>query len=251
MTYNAFPPQPTPPRPRGPLALIVATVLVAGACGGGLAYAYLTADKADRTAKTTVWKPPGPKDKDTAGGPLTVHTGLGTKLLPIPDNYSAGPDIDEFGNDAELTSKQATALFKQSGRGLPRAERREFDKYVDRMKLKGIAMRSYAYSSDVLIEIQLAEMTRRSATDFTAFEAELNERIGSAKGPGIDGYKDARCFVRKTESDDKLQVMDCTATTGNILVSFSAYGVKPLNKTDAASLLKKQLDHIKSPGEAA
>ncbi|MEV6106821.1 hypothetical protein AB0M28_19200 [Streptomyces sp. NPDC051940] len=254
------PPQPPPGAPEPPaaprrrggrLALVLGAVLVLGAAGGGLTYTYLQADKADRTAPTKIWQRPAADKDDKAGDALTAHTGLGKKLLPVPDGYYGGPDIAEFGNDAEMSSKQAVALFKQSGRGLPRSERREFGKYVDRMKLDGLAMRSYTEGSELVVEIQLAQMSKRAVHDYVSFETRLNQRIGSTKGPSISGYKDAKCFVLKGESGDKLQVMDCIAERDDILVSFTAYGTKPLDKKAAAALLKKQLDYIESPGEAA
>ncbi|MFC7218661.1 hypothetical protein ACFQLX_10850 [Streptomyces polyrhachis] len=250
MNPYGFPPE--APRTRRPVALIAAAALALLAAGGGLGYAYLEADGADRSARTRVWQaPPAAKDTDGSSGEATAHTGLGRTLLPVPEGYTSGPDIGEFGNDVELSGRQAAALFKQGGRGLPNSDRREFTRQVDRMKLEGLAMRSYTKGTRLTVEINIARMSPRATRDFAAFKTRLNQRRSSTRGPAIEGYKDARCFVMKTESDDKLQVMDCTVAKGDTLVTFTAYGVKPLDRKAAAALLAKQLDHIDSPGEAA
>ncbi|MBA4866739.1 hypothetical protein H1V43_36690 [Streptomyces sp. PSKA54] len=64
-------------------------------------------------------------------------------LLPYgTDGYTRGPDIDEFGSDAELSGPQAAALRKESISDLPRSQRRQLEKEIDKLRIQGMAMRS-------------------------------------------------------------------------------------------------------------
>lgn len=68
-------------------------------------------------------------------------------------------------------------------------------------------------------------------------------------GPKITGHTHASCVLPPNDKKDKLDAMFCTAYEGGVLISFNAYGAKPFDKSEVANLLKKQLDHITSPGE--
>jgi hypothetical protein len=170
----------------------------------------------------------------------------------MPPGYHLGPDIEGHGNDTVLSSKQAEALFKESVRGLPPDLRREQSRAITKLRLKGLAYRSYASdSNDLVVETQLAQMAnKRGAEGLSQYQAEMSERLGGfTKGPKIEGHKNARCFVVPKESDDLIDLMMCTATKDDLLVSTTAYGAD-MNKGDVADLLKDQMDHIIAPGES-
>lgn len=252
---------PAPSRKGGRLLLAALPfVLVLGAAGGAVAYTVHTAGGADRTAKTTVWqKPDGAPGKDPAGDVSAgrASTELSKLLLPVPAGYTLGPDSGGDGNDSETSGKKATAALKETGRGLAGKQRRELDKRIDKLKIQGVAVRTYsADSADLAIETKITKMRDRKAVrDTYLFRQELLESVGVfRKGPAVKGHKHAACFLMPKEKDAEgdaveLDGMQCTAYDGELSVSLMATGTKPFDKTAVVDLLKDQLDHIASPGE--
>lgn len=245
-----------PGRPRRALVPALTALLVLGAAGGGLAYTKMTVDGADRSAPTRVWKEPRktPSDDDPAPDPLRGRSdsALRKKLLPVPEDFSLGPDIAEFGNDAELSGRQARALVEESGRGLPAKQRREHRKYVEKLRLQGVVMRSYASNTlGVTVEVQISRMANEKAVrEMSEFRSRLFEAVPVFRdGPEIKGHKNARCFLPPKDSEVELETMFCTAHQGELLISFSVDSTKPFPKSTVTKLLKDQLDHLESPGE--
>jgi hypothetical protein len=172
--------------------------------------------------------------------------------------YGRGPDIDELGADSELSGRQAAELRKQSLRDLPRSQRLRLEKQIDKERIKGMAMRSYL-SSDTLngtgklftAEIVLSRTDAKTVRDTATFQNEFLTALDVFReGPEIKGHKNARCFLPPKDADEKLDMMICSAYKGDVMVSATAYGAKPLNTKGAAELLREQLDRIAEPGEA-
>ncbi|MFJ8075658.1 hypothetical protein ACIQ7Q_17375 [Streptomyces sp. NPDC096176] len=256
------PPQ-AAPRGRRIIGVVLPAVLVLGAVGGGLAYTKVTVDNADRTSPTVVYVEPEPHEtpaKDPAGnvGRGRASTPLSKLLLPVPEGYRLGPDIESHGNDAELSGKEAAALMKEDGRGLSGKERREFEKRVDKLGVGGIAVRSFATnSSDLVVEIEITRMNdKKYIHDAYELQTELlGGLLDLPKGPKITGHKRSACFLMPQERDlkdkekTKLDGMVCTAYESEFLVSVRGFGIEPFEKAQVAELVKDQLDHISSPGE--
>ncbi|WP_031508119.1 hypothetical protein [Streptomyces megasporus] len=249
-------PHPKAGRSRRALLPALAALLVLGAVGGGLAYTKRVVDGADRSAPAEAWKKPAktPSDDDPVQDPEKGRSdsALRKKLLPVPDYFALGPDIAEFGNDAELSGRQARALMEESGRGLPPKQRREHREYVDKLRLQGVVMRSYVSDTHGFVaEIQIARMTNEKAVrDMSGFRSELLDALSVFRdGPRIKGHENAECFLPPKDDETDLESMFCTAHQGELLVSYSVDGTKPFPKKDAAELLKDQLDHLESPGE--
>lgn len=249
-------PHPKEGRPRRALVPALAALLVLGTVGGGLAYTKAVVDDADRSAPTTAWKVPAktPSDDDPARDSENGRSdsALRKKLLPAPEDFTLGPDIAEFGNDAELSGRQARALMEESGRGLPPKQRREHREYVDKLRLQGVVMRSYTSNTRGFVaEIQIARMANEKAVrDMSGFRSKLLDALSVFRnGPRIKGHENAECFLPPKDDDTDLEAMFCTAHQGELLVSYSVTSAKPFPKKDAAELLKDQLDHLESPGE--
>jgi hypothetical protein len=251
-----FLPEP-PRRSRKPLAIGLAAALVALAACGGIGYAVLRDDKV--AAKP--WKAPEPKKTGSYGAESGgSHYGrLGKLLLPIPKNYVPGPDVAEFGNDVELSGKQATALMKDTYRSLPKKQRQAAEKSIDRLYIQGIGMRTYStyrYSGapeqGLAVEIRIVQMKNkkaaRSATEFYTAFAKATGVFRS--GPKIAGHAAAGCFLPPKDTGVELDSMYCQATEGDLLITMKATGTTPFAKDTAADLLKKQLDRVQDPGEA-
>ncbi|MFD5034441.1 hypothetical protein ACFWM0_29125 [Streptomyces sp. NPDC058405] len=251
--------EPTPVAPAAPrstlarrlLGTVLPAVLVLGAIGGGIAYTKTTVDAADKTAPTTVWKKTDAKPgKDPAGdiGKGRTNTDLSRKLLPVPEGYRLGPDTAEFGNDGELTSKQATALMKSVGEGLSGKLRRALNKEIDKLGIKGLAARSYtADANDLVVEVYLVRMTDREAVH--NWYKTQSQRPGARKGPAVEGHKKAKCFLAPKDSKVDLEAMECVAYDGELTVNVIAHGLKPFDSSAVAELMKDQLGHIASPGK--
>ncbi|MER6184634.1 hypothetical protein [Streptomyces sp. NPDC001652] len=257
-------PDETPAQPmkkpvrRGRIAAIAGSVLLTGAVVAGVGYTVVTVDGADRDAGAPRWKLPQPKaDKEKAA----TAEGLAGVLVPYgTDGWSQGPDLAEFGSDAELSGAQATALRKESLRGLPRTQRRQLEKEIDKQRITGMAMRSYVSATGSnasgkgasVVSITLSRMERRAAAKdiSTSQNAFLDALDIFRAGPKIKGFKNAECFLPPKDADDDLDSMFCSAYQGDILISATADGVKSLDTKSIAMLLAEQLDRIAEPGEA-
>jgi hypothetical protein len=242
------------------LAKGLVALTMAGAVGGGIAYTTVTAGAADRTAPTKAWK----KAKDDRSeidwdNPNTGRqdTALSKELLPVPDHFVLGPDIEEFGNDVHLSGAKAEALLAEGGEGLPDDARAEHRERVGELEVQGMAMRSYVQSSrqqDLLVVIRLAKMNKGAVEDRSAALSELAKSFSALReGPEIEGHDNASCFLLPEEEAEGgkmlgLEEMFCTAYEGDTLVSFSATWPETADADDAARLLKKQLDRLTEGG---
>ncbi|WP_277439384.1 hypothetical protein [Streptomyces sp. SPB162] len=247
---------PAPTSRRG-LALGIAAALVAVAAGGGIGYAVLHQDdSADRKAADAPWKAPAPAKTGefgvTSGG---SHYGrLGKLLLPMPQAYEPGPDVREFGNDVELDDKQAASMMKGSVAQLPKKQRKAVEKAIDDLHLQGAGMRTYRSGDGTyVVQIHIVQMkNKQAAAERTQYFDEFTKALGVFRnGPKIAGHDKARCVLPPTEPGEKLDEMTCQATEGDLLVTMDVTGSVPLHKTEAADLLRQQLDRIQDPGVAA
>ncbi|MDX3235736.1 hypothetical protein PV392_08555 [Streptomyces sp. ME03-5709C] len=235
----------------------MAAALVAVAAGGGIGFAVLQHQKGDaQQAPAQSWKAPEPKK---TGGYGTQSGGshygaLGKLLLPAPKDYLPGPDIAEFGNDAELPAGQAEKLMRGDLDRLPKKKRDQVRKAVAQLHIQGMGMRTYAEGQRRFVaETQIIQMkNKRYARADTEFFGAFTKALGVFRnGPKIPGHDKARCVLPPKEPGQKLDSMVCQATEGDLMIRMSVYGVAPLQKTEAADLLKQQLDRVQDPGEAA
>ncbi|MET7276301.1 hypothetical protein ABZS59_34870 [Streptomyces flaveolus] len=240
------------------IGLVACALLLATAVIGTAGFTAVTVRDADRDTGAPVWRFPAAAT-DAKAPPATGLAGI---LVPYrPDGWSRGPDLGEFGADATLSGAQATALSKESLSGLPRSQRKELEKEIDRRHITGVAMRSYASTGGVhlgeetgaaTVSVTLTRMDDRAAvrsmsTRRNAFFEALDV---FEDGPRIAGHKNAKCFLLPADSDEGLDMMFCSAYQGDVLVSAAAEGVQPFAAKAAAELLTEQLDRIAEPGEA-
>ena len=244
---------------RGRVAAVAGSVLLVAALVAGVGTTVVTVRGADRDAGAPTWKFPATKvDKKTT----VTQRGLAGMLVPYgTDGWVRGPDLAQFGADAQLSGARATALRKEALRGLPRSQRKQLERQIDRQRISGMAMRSYFSGESFAnnhndgiysVSVVLAQMANRTAVrngskaqnDFLAALDVFEE------GPKIKGHKDARCFRLSADDDEDLDMMLCSAYVGNVLVSVTAYGAHPLDSKGVAMLLRTQLDRIAEPGEA-
>ncbi|MEU9452266.1 hypothetical protein [Streptomyces sp. NPDC048277] len=229
----------------------------------GIAGTAVNVNGADRDPGVPSWDLPktakGKAKEAAAGG-----TGLQALLLPFgTEGFGRGPDIGEFGSDARLSGDQATALRKESIKDLPRSQRKELERLIDKQQTKGMAMRSYlstetptegtsysdhAYTVDIVLS-QLGD--QRTVRSIATVQQQFFDTLKVfRKGPEVKGHKNAACFLPPPDSDEKLDMMVCSAYAGDVLVSATAAGAKPLDEKGVALLLGEQLDRIKTPGAA-
>ncbi|MFI9766858.1 hypothetical protein ACIHJG_08360 [Streptomyces sp. NPDC052415] len=243
-------------RRRKRVARVGGVLLLVAGLVAGVGQTVVTVRGADRDAGAPVWEFPkdGAADADEADRP----SGLAGSLVPYGTfGWSRGPDLGEFGSDASLGGAQATALRKESLRGLPRTQRRQMEEQVDKARITGMAMRSYVHQEGgsgnaFTASIVLSEMENRSTVRGTStFQSELLDSLGVFRdGPKIRGYKDARCFLTPKDEDTELDSLYCSAYQGSVLITVIADGVRPLNTDGVARLLRVQLDRIAEPGKA-
>ncbi|WP_394427872.1 hypothetical protein [Streptomyces sp. SGAir0957] len=259
------PQEPQPPRRsrRRLVVGLVVTALVLGAVGTGVGVTASRVATADRDPGAPRWQFPS-RGQDAADA--SGHRDVGASLLPYPTGYEPGPDMDEFGSDKEFTGREATELRKKSLRLLPLSQRRRMEREMDRRKITGMAMRSYA-SQDmaeggIVAQMTLARMEGSGAARTVARSTTaVFDAIGVfRKGPRIKGYKDARCYVMPSDADEKLELLFCSAYQGDVVVTFTAQGTKKapyggsgkalLASGEPAKLMGAQLDRLGTVGEA-
>ncbi|MFI7504292.1 hypothetical protein ACIBVL_38605 [Streptomyces sp. NPDC049687] len=248
---------------RARAAAVAGCLVLAGALVAGVGITAVTVRDADRDAGAPVWK--FPKETPFGDQPAelgTARTGLAAMLVPYgTDGFSPGPDLGEFGADAQLSGARAAALRKESLKDLPRSQRKRLEKQIDRQRIKGMAMRSYLSEEgsalDVnegvyTVSIELSQMDNKAAVrDIATFQGEFLDALDIfRKGPGIEGHKNAKCFLPPKDDDSDLEGMFCSAYVGEVLVTLTAEAVKPLDTKGVAMLLREQLDRIADPGEA-
>ncbi|MET9955331.1 hypothetical protein ABZ135_27820 [Streptomyces sp. NPDC006339] len=252
-------------RGRRLLAAVLPAALVLVAAGGGVTYTAVTVANADRTAETVGWEAPDPEaaGKDPAARTAEkgrASTPMSRLLLPVPEGFRLGPDVDSYGNDGELDEKEAVALLKNDARGLAGKKRRDYEKRIDKLGVQGIAVRSFAsYDNGLVVEVQIIRMkNKKRIHDLYEVKREVAEILKFPKGPRIPDHRNASCFLMpdfraedddEDEKDSALSGMSCSAYDSELLVSVSAAGSAPFDKGEVADLVKKQLDHIKTPGE--
>ncbi|KIF68726.1 hypothetical protein HY68_08945 [Streptomyces sp. AcH 505] len=252
VTPDDVPQVPAPRRRvRRILGIALPVVLVLGAVGGGAVYVKSTVDGADRTVPTKLWLAARAKpNRDPAANAYKgrTDTELSKQLLPAPEGYRLGPDLDEFGNDTSLSAQQARALLKGSGEGLPSRVRTEMNKEIEKVGIKGMAARSYvAATGDLVVETFVTQMKDRSAVADMYRNA---SSIGGHKGPAVKGQKNAKCFLAPEGLEFDPRYMVCTAYKGELFIKVNAFGTEPLAASEVAGLLGDQLDRIDTPGKA-
>ncbi|MEU8539243.1 hypothetical protein AB0C52_04460 [Streptomyces sp. NPDC048717] len=248
-------------KPRRVFPYVLGGVLVLGVAGGAT-YTGVTVARADRHAPTIEWADLPEAGKDPAATEARrgrSSTPLSKMLLPVPGGYRLGPDIGEYGNDSELTGDDAVALAKEAGKGLAGSKRREFDRRIEKLGIKGVAVRSYVSDqSDRLVNVQVQRVTdQRVGRESLAVQRDLASFLHLGKGPKIEGHKNASCFMKPKSKKDKdrdrdiepIDGMTCSAYEGEYIVTVDATGAGPLDRSEIADLVKQQLDHLKSPGE--
>ncbi|MFF8318810.1 hypothetical protein ACF06V_16770 [Streptomyces bobili] len=241
----------------GRVATVAGCVLLAGAVVVGVGGTVVTVRDADRDAGAPVWTLPENKAVEAKSAP---RTGLSAMLVPYDEGWARGQDLGEFGYDRELSGAQATALRKESLSDLPRSQRKRLEKAIDKQRVKGMAMRSYALTADsslftdepVTVSVVLTQMESKAAVrDIVTFQNSFLEALGAFRdGPVIKGHKNAKCFLTPKDDEEDIDMMTCSAYQGEVLVSVNAEAVKPMNTKAVAALLTDQLDRVEEPGEA-
>ncbi|MEW1546182.1 hypothetical protein [Streptomyces tsukubensis] len=239
------------------VAVSVAVALLA--VGGGAVSTAVTADGADRSAPTRIWGGVSSEPDDDPAGDLSAgrsDTPLSRLLLPVPDDYVLGPDkVPYHSNDGELDARQAARVVKEQGEGLPAADRRRFDRSVDRMGLEGMAWRTYVenHVDQHIAEVQIVQMKEpKQARAMHTLYTGLMRLLELEKGPRIEGHKNVSCFKGvpgEPDAEIYLNVYVCSAyvSKASVLVTFDTPW--DLYPSVVAGFMKKQLDHIASPGE--
>ncbi|MFJ1864133.1 hypothetical protein ACIOD1_05835 [Streptomyces sp. NPDC088097] len=240
---------------RKPFAYAAGAVALALLVGGGVWASAAIAD-ADRVAPTAYWAAAG-KELPKAESPSPVPgNALSSKLLPVPSDFTLGPDLDDDGNDFVISGEKAAEGIKESRKGLSSSDRKKRDEMLADLKLKGLAGRGYQNEGPGMfaVEIRLMQADPKALGSFSEIAKKFLDAVGDDRdAPKVDGFPDAKCslievFVDKEKEIDSLS---CVAVEGDVLVNFRAYGPKAgFPKTEAAGFFKNQLNHLKSPGES-
>ncbi|MFJ8693897.1 hypothetical protein [Streptomyces roseolilacinus] len=248
-----------------PVRAVLPALLVVGAVGCGAVYTVATVHDADRTVPTTLWSAASSEPAEDPAADAwrgRAATPLGKLLLPVPEGFRLGPDVGEHGNDAELSAQQANTVLKESGRHLSGPQRRVFERLIDELGVKGLAVRTYATEfaphggvneRDDVIGVQIARLkdgaqARRVYTARTA----MADRMGLDGGPKVEGHENSACHLVPERDDEQgagVAEMECVAYTSDLLVTVSVQGMRPLDESVIADMVKEQLDHIDLPGE--
>ncbi|MFJ9347080.1 hypothetical protein [Streptomyces sp. NPDC101237] len=248
---DPVPDAPKRPRDRRRIAVVGGVGVLVVAMLAGITCTAVAVQGADRDAGAPVWRLPKAAEATKPAG----DSGLQGMLLPYSTLHQRGPDMAQFGSDVALSGEQAALLRKESIKDLPRLQRQRMERQIDRNPVKGMAMRSYMNygtgGTEYTVEIDLAQMgNQRTVRSVAALQNEFLDTLKVLrKGPEIKGYKDsASCFLPVADSAEKLDMMFCTGYVGDVLITATAIAGKPLDKDNAASMLRAQFDRIKQPG---
>lgn len=246
-------PVPVRSRRRRWIALGVAAALVALAAAGGIGYAVTRGDGGTKSA-TAASGPSHPRAKAFGARSGGSHYGsLGLMLLPVPDGFEPGPDIETYGNDAVLDAGRAQDLMRRNVASLSAKDRKAYDATLRDMHIEGAGLRTYqGTTDDLVISVQILQMRNKvlARDDSRLFGAITKAMHVFRAGPKITGHPYATCVLSPSDREEKIDSMLCRATEGDLLVTLSAAAPKPMATSDAAGLLAKQLDRIQDPGEA-
>ncbi|MFK0257379.1 hypothetical protein [Streptomyces sp. NPDC090445] len=242
-----------PRRGRKVVALVAGAVGLAVLAGGGIA-AFVALEKADRTAPTRYWSAEGQRPAEPAE-PAPVPVGeLSGKLLPVPSDFTLGPDLGQDSNDFSVAGDKAVQGFKDARGGLSSASRKQRDEVLEGLKLKGLAGRSYTRRGGTAVyQVRIMQAAPHAVGKFSEVSKKLLELTGDGRGaPAVEGHPEAKCVLLAIGEGkrEKIDSMDCVAVQGDVLVHFRAFGPKPFSPNDAVSFFKNQLSHLKSPGES-
>ncbi|MFF1412893.1 hypothetical protein ACFVX6_24495 [Streptomyces sp. NPDC058289] len=239
---------------RKAVALIAGGVAAAVLVGGGVWASSAIAD-ADRDAPTAYWIPLGEKPaKREAPGSVPTNA-LSGKLLPFPAGFLPGPDLEEDGNNFFVSGEKALEGFKETRAGLTSSERKDRDKMLAGLKLKGLAGRSYVNErTSWFAEIRIMQADPKAVGAFSEVSKKFLEFKGDGReAPKVDGFPDAKCSLEAIgeKKKEKIDSIDCVAVKDDVMVTFRAYGPKPFAVANAVALFQNQMNHLKSPGESA
>ncbi|MFJ7159305.1 hypothetical protein ACIQUQ_30765 [Streptomyces sp. NPDC101118] len=221
--------------------------------GGGF-WGAARLDEADRTAQTRYWNPAGVEAKEPVR-PTVPSTPLSRLLLPADVPYQLGPDRGEKGNDYTVSGELAVARIKEDAAGLSASQRKERDRELDKLRLTGMAGRSFRHlDGSLAAEVEITQAEGKGLKQLGNFSKTLLRLLADGrKATAVPGHPEAKCYtltvVEAKEHKEKVESLICSAYTSGTLVSFRAYGGNPFSKKDAVELLSRQLDHLKSPGE--
>jgi hypothetical protein len=226
------------------LGVALAFVVVTGGGLGWLAFGHTD-------AKPRPWTAPSVKHGSYGALSGGIHYGkLSKLLLPMPADWSAGPDIEQFGDNTQLSSAQATTVFKSQYGDLSNAQRKQLTKAVGKLGIKGLGLRSYQNDDDdKVVQIQLLQIDKQYAKASTEAMTRLLNAVMS-KGPKVPGHSEAHCYQESLVKKGAIQEVDCLADEGDLMVTFTVQGTKPAGDQDVLTLLKDQLDRIADPGES-
>ncbi|MFE0422543.1 hypothetical protein [Streptomyces sp. NPDC058953] len=233
--------------------------LVVAVLGGSVAYTAATAGSADRTVETRLWGQLPASSAQQKPGSAPVRTGpLGELLLPVPNGFVKGPDPGRDAAGTELTEAQATARLLADGAGLPGKERREYERRVKAIGIKGMAGRSFMSVNDgAVIEVELTRLTNPALTRATYdFLAAFQESGRLTRKPMGEARGNAACFTSEGPPEgnapaEGLGRVECLAHHGGHLVVVSAYGTAGIaENTAVAEVLQHQIELIASPGKS-
>ena len=235
--------------------LVVGVLSLAVLVGSGV-WASATVEDADRSAPTAYWAAAGAEPQKAPEPPSVPTNAVSAKLLPMPAPYELGPDLGVEGNDFVVLGEKAAEGFKEARKGLSTTERKKRDEMLAELKLKGQAGRTYVKEGgDLIVEIRILQADPQALGTFAGISKKFLEVLGGKReAPKVDGYPDAKCALLAVgeEKKEKIDSLYCVAVEGDVLVDLRAYGPKSgFSSSDAATFLKNQLNHLKSPGESA
>lgn len=236
--------------PRVLLAALLALAAVVATAG----YVHRQIDGADRTVPTRLWqaetKVPGKKWRQLHEG--RRDNALSRQLLPT---YSVGgrglgPDIDGHGNDVALSGARAVAFLKASLEGMPPRERRLRYEIIEKLDIRGMAMRSYATGREVITMHIIQMDNEQGVRAWQRAQRQLFVPLGAYReGPDIEGG-DAECFLPPRDEQPGMDRMSCTAARGNLLIGMDADSADPFEAEELAMLFEDQLNYAESPGQS-
>ncbi|MBR7826817.1 hypothetical protein KDK95_10935 [Actinospica sp. MGRD01-02] len=168
-------------------------------------------------------------------------------LLPMPGDWSPGPDVGLVGNNDYVSGSQIDTELQNSLLDVPKSDLSSTQSTLTNLHLQGIAVRSMANGNDTLqIDFQLLQLDPKLASSDQKALRLLVNGFGWRQGPSVPGYPSASCALPPGLGSDTLDAMLCIAAYGDIEVVVQAEGTVPLDQNTTVQMLTQQLNRLKS-----
>jgi hypothetical protein len=168
-------------------------------------------------------------------------------LLPMPADWTPGPDVGTAGNNNYISAAQINADVQNSLLNVPKSDLGSTQNTLIDLHLQGVAVRSMLNSNHTLqLDVSLLQLDPAKADVDQKSLGVLVDGLGWRQGASVPGYASATCVLPPGLGSDLLDSMTCIASYGDVEVIMQAEGQSPLDQGTTVQMVAQQLNRLKS-----